>query len=86
MQRNVILVQIILKEAEEQNLNVELVLKNELLLEFNSINVNKTFVLLTSSNSCKLYDTQRESFTNSIKLTYVQKQFPFYLRTIDFKF
>ncbi len=33
---------------------------------------------------CKLYDTQRESLINSIELMYVQKQVPYYLRTIDF--
>ncbi len=33
---------------------------------------------------CKLYDTQRESLINSVELMQVQKQVPFYLRTIDF--
>ncbi len=32
---------------------------------------------------CKLYDTQRKSLINSIELMYVQKQVPYYLRTID---
>ncbi len=32
---------------------------------------------------CKLYDTERESLITFIELMYVQKQFPYYLRTID---
>ncbi len=34
---------------------------------------------------CTLYDTQRDSLINSIELMYVQKQVPYYLRTINFE-